>query len=129
LPHLPKIGIISQTTSNVQEIGQIIKEIKKHTNELKIHQTICDATRKRQEAALRLAEKVDLMIIVGGKNSSNTKRLYEICSKIILSYHIETSLELNTKWFKNKKTAGVTSGASTPEEVLDEIVNKLRLLD
>jgi len=121
-----KAGIISQTTFNIQEVDKITAEIKKHAEELKIYKTICDATQKRQKAAYELAKKVDTMIIVGGKNSSNTKRLFEICTKIVTSHHIETKNELKENWFKNKKKVGVTSGASTPKIILNEVVKTLR---
>ena len=81
--------------------------------------------KKRQDSALELAKKVDLMIVVGGYNSANTKRLKEICSNIVETKHIETAEELDKEWFKNKKIIGLTAGASTPDWVIKRVKDKI----
>ena len=94
--------------------------------ELHVVNTICDATRKRQEAALELAGKVDLILVVGGYNSANTRRLVEVCSTVVVeTHHIETADEIKPDWLKGRQRVGVTAGASTPDWLVDEVVQKL----
>lgn len=78
-----------------------------------------------QKEAKQIAKKVDLMIVVGGKHSSNTKRLAEVCLEIVPTYHIETAQELKKSWFKKAKNVGLTAGASTPEWIIKEVKFKL----
>jgi len=92
----------------------------------KIFNTICDATEKRQEAARQLAKKVDIMIVIGGKNSSNTTRLKEICEEIVLTHHIENEKELQKNWFLKVKSVGVTAGASTPDFSIKAVLNRIK---
>ncbi len=127
-----KIGIVSQTTQNAGFYSEVINEItrkffKKKYVEVRSFNTICDATRRRQEATKKLAEKADVMVIIGGRNSANTRRLYELSrEKLKDVYHIETEKELRKSWFENKKHAGVSAGASTPERVINKAVRKIR---
>jgi 4-hydroxy-3-methylbut-2-enyl diphosphate reductase len=123
-----KIGVISQTTQSkenyINEIGKILKQ---GFSEIRIFNTICNDTSKRQLATRRLLEDCDLMIVVGGKNSANTKRLWQICKESgVDSFHIETELEVNKKWFNGKKRVGITSGASTPDSMVKKIVAKIK---
>ena len=95
--------------------------------ELKVINTICNATSVRQEEVRELAPKVDVMIIIGGKNSGNTTRLYKIAKSLNPnSYHIETPEELKEEWFKNATTVGVSAGASTPKWIIEGVVNRIR---
>jgi 4-hydroxy-3-methylbut-2-enyl diphosphate reductase len=122
-----KIGIISQTTQSLENFGKIVGEISKHADELKILNTICDATRFRQSSAKELAKKVDLMIIVGSSHSANTKRLTQICKKIIKTHQINSAKELDKNWFKNKKNIGISAGASTPNWIINEVIKSIKL--
>ena len=88
---------------------------------IKILRTICTATDQRQKAAIALAEKVDLMIVIGGRNSANTTRLAQLCRKKCLTYHIETASELQDEWFDKIKKIGITAGASTPDWIIKEV--------
>ena len=89
--------------------------------------TICDATKNRQDSALKLAKKVDIMIVIGGHNSANTKHLAEVCESIgVPTYHIENALELKKMWFKGKNKVGITAGASTPNWLISEVVKVLK---
>jgi (E)-4-hydroxy-3-methyl-but-2-enyl pyrophosphate reductase len=84
--------------------------------------TICQPTRDRQVAVWELADQVDLMIVIGGFNSSNTKKLVQVCDeKKIEAHHIESSSQLKKSWFKNKEHVGITAGTSTPENVINEV--------
>jgi len=127
LPKYEKIGIVAQTTQKAGHFMEIGDELKKHAKETKLINTICNATQERQEAALELAHEVDIMIVVGGKNSSNTKQLTTLCSPLVETHHIETASELKEDWFKNKEIAGITAGASTPNSIIEEIKERLGL--
>lgn len=125
--NLEKILVVSQTTFSLEKFNKIIKNIKDNINvELEIKNTICNATSVRQKETQELAKQVDLMIIIGGKHSSNTNKLYEIakkeCKKCIL---IETSEELNKNTIKEVRKIGIMAGASTPNESIKNTVEKL----
>ncbi|MBN2462808.1 MAG: 4-hydroxy-3-methylbut-2-enyl diphosphate reductase [Dehalococcoidia bacterium] len=127
-----RFGIISQTTQSnakfVEFIDEVISAVFPDVQELRIINTLCQETRKRQEAALELAGKSDLMIVVGGYNSANTQRLAEICSPIVETHLIETAAEIKRDWLLGKQHIGVTAGASTPDEAIEEVVLMLKSL-
>ncbi len=127
LSQYERIGIVAQTTQKVEHFLKIGDELKKHAKEIKLINTICNATQERQEAALELAHVVDIMVVVGGKNSSNTKQLMTLCETLVETHHIETVDELDKVWFENKEIAGITAGASTPDSIIEEIKNKIEL--
>jgi 4-hydroxy-3-methylbut-2-en-1-yl diphosphate reductase len=84
----------------------------------------------RQEEAKELAKKVDCMVVIGGYNSANTKRLAEVCSELQpKTYHIETAQQLDHRWFEGVETVGVTAGASTPKWLIDEVIERIELLN
>ncbi len=114
------INIVSQTTQTPENFGSIVKSLKKRYK-VKVYNTICKATFDRQKAAEKLAKNVDMMIVIGGKNSGNTTRLAQICQKKTKTHHIETVNDLNDKWFKNKMKIGLTAGASTPGWIIREV--------
>ena len=96
------------------------------TSELKVYNTICNATSIRQEESIALAKRVDRMIVVGGRNSANTNRLVEICREIQpQTSHIEVASEIEAGWLEGAETIGVTSGASTPNWVIEEVLEKI----
>jgi len=127
-----RLGIISQTTQShtkfVEFINEVISAVFPDVQELRIINTLCQETRKRQEAAIELAGKSDLMIVVGGHNSANTQRLAEVCSPIVETHLIETAAEIEKTWLSGKQHIGVTAGASTPDEAIEEVVYKLESL-
>lgn len=123
-----KILVVAQTTFNGEKFDRIVEELQKkleeyHRFEIEIKKTICNATKLRQNETMELATKVDLMIIIGGKNSSNTNKLFEIASKYgkdaIL---VETKEELNWDKINKSKKLGIMAGASTPKESIDEVI-------
>ena len=129
----PRVGILSQTTQSFPAFHSFVSSfIQKHLEsitELRVVNTICDATRKHQEAALELARRSDIMLVVGSRGSANTKRLAELCSTIVETHHIETAREINRAWFTGRiERVGITAGASTPDEVIDEVVASLERL-
>lgn len=133
--NLPKrISIVCQTTQNQSRfadfVARIISSEATKYSELRIINTICDATRKRQSAALELVKRTDLIIVVGGRESSNTRRLAEICEAAgAITYHIENEGEIKPSWLRGKRRIGVTAGASTPDEIIEQVVTKLKELN
>ena len=119
------IYIVSQTTQNPKNFDEIAKKIAK-ISKVKIYNTICKATFDRQSSAYKLAKKVDVMIVIGGKNSGNTRRLYQICSGITKSYHIENIDEIRKSWFSENCKFGITAGASTPMWIINNVKNKIK---
>lgn len=127
LPKRNKIGVVAQTTQNEDFFREAVGYIAENTEEMKVFNTICDATSVRQEEVKKLAPEVDVMIIVGGKHSGNTQRLAQI-SKVLNpnTYHIETASELEPSWFEGKENIGISAGASTPDWIIQEVVNKIK---
>jgi len=125
-----KIGVISQTTQNKADyIDEIKKILEEDFSEVKVFNTICNDTSKRQSATRTLLKDCDLMIVIGGKNSANTRRLWQICKESgVDSFHIETELELKGKWFEGKNCVGITSGASTPDSTVKRVVEGIKKL-
>jgi len=127
IPRDKKIGLIAQTTLNLDTFKQIVGRILEKYREIKILNTICNATANAQKATLKMAKDVDLMIVVGGKNSANTSRLAKLCKeKGKPTHHIETATELKRGWFKSKKRVGVTAGTSTPNWIVSQVIKKIR---
>ncbi len=119
-----KIASIAQTTKNKEEYLEIVNKLILKHREVRVFNTICDATFENQDAANELSNNVDIMIVIGGKNSSNTQQLYRICLKNCkASYLIENEKDVNLAWFKNKKLCGITAGASTPDWIIQNVVN------
>lgn len=125
-----KIGIISQTTQNKNNyIAGIMDVLRDDFSEARIFNTICKDTFLRQKSCRRLLEECDVMIVVGGKNSANTRRLWEICKESgVDSCHIETELELEKEYFIGRKCAGVVSGASTPDSMVKKVAGRIKQL-
>jgi small subunit ribosomal protein S1 len=122
-----RIGILAQTTQAQEHFKKIVKAVRKKVKDVKEYDTICGATSKRQNAAVELANKVDLMLVIGDKMSANTKRLTELCSAAGTETHqIQTVKELDPAWLKEKQKVGITAGASTPEWVIKEIIRRLK---
>lgn len=127
LPEAERFGVVSQTTQPKEHLSAVIEQLLERTREIKVFNTICDATFERQESALELARDVDVMLVVGGRNSANTRRLWELCGEAgCESYHIETADELESAWFAGKEAVGVTGGASTPQWIIDEVVEAVK---
>jgi 4-hydroxy-3-methylbut-2-en-1-yl diphosphate reductase len=119
-----KFGIVSQTTQQVEKVEQIVGTIRKMdcVDDVAFVNTICQPTRDRQIAVGDLADQVDLMIVIGGYNSSNTKKLVQVCNeRNVEAHHIEASSQLDKQWFNNKKHVGITAGTSTPEYIINDV--------
>ncbi len=120
-----RLGIISQTTQSVEKFQELVCRAIPDCEEIHLINTICNATNIRQDSTLQLAKHSDLMIVVGGKNSSNTKMLALISGRWADTYHIETAQEIDPAWFEEKKHIGITAGASTPDWIIIDVYNKI----
>ena len=120
-----KLAIVAQTTYNILIWGECLKVIPKDDENILVFDTICNATSQRQSDAALLSKEVDVMIVVGGKNSSNTIKLYNVCSENCPSYHIENADELYSLNLKNAEKIGITAGASTPAYIIKEVQNTM----
>ena len=121
-----RIGVVSQTTQSEKFFKEVVGELALWVKELKVINTICNATSVRQEDVYRIAPEVDVMVIIGGKNSGNTRRLYTISKSLNPnSYHIETAEELDPSWFEGVKKVGITAGASTPDWIIEQVRVKI----
>ena len=128
LPVYKKLGIVSQTTFSSERFNQIVSRLLDKSRDIKILRTICTATDQRQSSAIELAERVDLMIVIGGRNSANTTRLAQLSEKKCRTYHIETADELQPEWLKDVKEIGITAGASTPDWIIWEVHRKCQMV-
>lgn len=120
------VGIVVQTTQSKENLDAVIEALQKRGFEPYVKNTICFATRQRQEAAAELSLEVDAIVVIGGRNSSNTTRLYDICKqRCERSYHVESPDEIDPAWFEGCEVVGVTAGASTPEEQIEAVISYL----
>ena len=121
-----KIATVAQTTKKKEIYLEIVNALILKNKEVRVFNTICDATFENQDAARELSKEVDIMIVIGGKNSSNTKQLHSICLENCKnSYLIENDTELDLLWFQGKTICGLTAGASTPDWIIQQVVNKI----
>jgi len=124
-----RVGIVVQTTQSLERLNQVVAAVLPRVSELKVHNTICSATGKRQRSAEELARSVDVMVVVGGHNSGNTTRLAEICRAVNARvHHVETAGELDPAWFEGAQAVGVTAGASTPDEQMAGVVQAIEAM-
>ena len=124
-----RIGMVAQTTQSIENLKLAISYVVERVKELKVYNTICNATYMRQQSTKLLAKEVDLMLVVGGKMSANTSRLVEIArNEGCETYHIETKEDIDPTWFSGKITVGVASGTSTPDWVIKDVVEYIKNL-
>lgn len=119
-----KVGVIIQTTQSYEFYEEMKKKIKSINNDVEFFDTLCNESLLRQKEVYEIAKKVDLLLVIGGKNSSNTKRLYEIGVKLIKTYQIENENEIKKDWFNGVKVVGIISGTSTPIKTIQNIKKK-----
>jgi len=124
-----KVAVVAQTTRKPEAYQKIVSSLVVRVAELRVFNTICNATFENQDAAADLAKRADVMIIIGGKNSSNTKQLYSICKQYLDDcYHIENESELESSWFDGKELCGISAGASTPDWIIQNVIKKIEEL-
>ena len=126
------LGIISQTTQTqsafIEFVRQLIGMVGPKIEEIRLINTLCKVTQGQQEAVIKLASKSQLMIVIGGGNSANARHLVEICSPLVETHLVETADEVDTSWLAGKHHIGITAGASTPDEAVEELIAKLKSL-
>ena len=121
-----RVGVVVQTTQSQELLSRVVCALLPRVRDLRIVNTICAATVQRQEAARELAGSVDAMVVVGGKNSGNTRRLAEVClSRCPSTHHVEAPAEIDPAWFEGAERIGVTAGASTPADQVESVVSTL----
>jgi 4-hydroxy-3-methylbut-2-enyl diphosphate reductase len=121
-----KIGIVAQTTAILEKFKRVVSQSMELASEIKVYNTICDATHVRQREAQEIASCVNVMLVVGGKNSGNTTRLAELCRQTgTRTFHIETHDEIDPEWFQGVEKAGITAGASTPDWIIKDVIEHL----
>lgn len=121
-----KIGVVPQTTLDIEHFNHAVSHMMTDVLEMKIYNTICHETIVRIKEAMRIAKKADVIIVVGGRNSANTTKLHQICKQYKPCYHIESPNEISPEWFKGIKSIGITAGASTPKDQVDNVIKRLR---
>ena len=122
-----KIALIAQTTRKVEDYIEVANYLIPRYKEVRVFNTICNATFENQEAVLNIAKKADVMLVIGGKNSSNTKQLFSISSDNCHdSYHIEDENDLDYSWFEGKVFCGISAGASTPDWIIQNVIDALQ---
>lgn len=124
----PKLGIVSQTTIAGEHFKNIVLHLLDKSKDIRILRTICTATEQRQKAAIELAANVDVMLVVGGRNSANTTKLAKLCQSKCKTYHIETAKEISPQWFNQCQKIGITAGASTPDWIIREVQIKCQMM-
>ena len=124
-----KICIVAQTTFNYNKFKELVEIIEKKSYDVSVLNTICNATKERQTEARSIAETVDAMIVIGDKHSSNTQKLFEICRKACNNtYYIQTLGDLDLNQVGSVETVGITAGASTPNNIIEEVQNNVRII-
>jgi len=127
LAKFKKLGVVAQTTLNLNAFKKVVDRLLELSKEIKIYNTICSATASTQSKSLKLAKEVDLMLVVGGYNSANTSRLARLCREAgTKTYHVETAEELDKRWFRGIQKVGITAGSSTPEWIIQKVVKEVR---
>ena len=124
-----KVCVVAQTTFNYNKFQELVEIIREKSYDVSVLNTICNATKERQAEAAHIAEEVDAMIVIGDKHSSNTQKLFEICRKACNNtYYIQTLDDLNLNQLGSVETVGITAGASTPNNIIEEVQNNVRII-
>ncbi len=129
IPAAHPVAMASQTTFHIKTFKKCAEIAKKHWTNLQLFDTICGATGERQGEAAGLAQQCDVMLVVGGRHSSNTKKLFSLCAGNTTTHHIETAAEIQSAWFGNCACVGVTAGASTPSVIIKEVIQTMREIE
>jgi len=124
-----KVAVVSQTTKKPEDFAKIVIALMATRKEVRVFNTICNATFENQDAASALAKKADIMVVIGGKHSSNTKQLHLISQRECQeSYLIENESEIKAQWFDRKTLCGISAGASTPDWIVQNVINKIETI-
>ncbi len=127
LPILSKVAVVAQTTRKPEDFLKVVNALILNHKEVRVFNTICNATFENQDAAAELAKDADVMVVIGGKHSSNTKQLHSICKSYCAeSYLIENETELEVSWFEGKDLCGISAGASTPDWIVQNVIDGIQ---
>lgn len=125
----PRIGIAAQTTQSIERVQRLVALVRQRFSgsEVRFIDTVCQPTKQRQQAAHDLARQCDIVVVVGGRNSNNTRELVETCGRYCPRvYHVETDADLHSGWFREAESVGITAGTSTPDDVVDRVEQRIR---
>lgn len=126
LKFIPRMGVVFQTTHSIGHVQEVVGALLKRGKEVRVFNTLCGATTSMQKTAVELAPSVEAMVIIGGRQSANTAQLAEVCRRVNPRVHqVESVDEIDPAWFIGLKRIGVSAGASTPDDVIDEVVARL----
>jgi 4-hydroxy-3-methylbut-2-enyl diphosphate reductase len=126
----PRIGVAAQTTQPLEKVRRLVDAIKRRfpRSEVRFVDTVCKPTKDRQSAAIEVARQADVVIVVGGRSSNNTRELVQTCARYCETvHHVETDAEVDPEWFDDAEVVGVTAGTSTPDDVIDRVEARIRL--
>lgn len=127
LPPLNRATVVSQTTFQLKKFQELVEKVEEKVYDVLVVNTICNATQERQREAKQLSSQVEAMIVIGGKHSSNTQKLYDICkNECRHTYYIQTLVDLQPQGFPNVRSVGITAGASTPKNIIEEVHSYVR---
>ncbi len=130
LKFIPRMGVVFQTTHSIGRVQEIVGALLKRGKEIRVFNTLCGATTSMQKTAIELAPSVDAMVVIGGRNSANTAQLTEVIRRVNPRvWQVESAGEVHDEWFRGQSRVGVTAGASTPDEVIAEVVDRLTRID
>ncbi|HET7623619.1 MAG TPA: 4-hydroxy-3-methylbut-2-enyl diphosphate reductase [Verrucomicrobiae bacterium] len=127
----PRFGVAAQTTQPIQKVQHLVQLIRKRfpNSEIRFVDTVCRPTKQRQNAAVELAQKCDVVIVIGGAHSNNTRELVATCGKFCARvHHVQTAQDLREEWFSEIETVGITAGTSTPDAIIDAVELRLKNL-
>lgn len=130
LKFIPRMGVVFQTTHSIGHVQEIVGALLKRGKEVRVFNTLCGATTSMQKTAIELSSEVDAMVVIGGRQSANTAQLAEVCRRVnprVLQ--IESAEELDEGWFRGLRRVGVSAGASTPDDVIAEVVDRITRID
>lgn len=128
----PRIGIAAQTTQSIENVRRLAASIRRRfpRSEVRLVDTVCKPTKDRQDAAVELAQASDVVIVIGGKTSNNTRELMKTCGRYCARvHHVQTDADLRAEWFRDAHIVGITAGTSTPDEVVDRVEARIRQVE
>ena len=130
VPRVRRIGVVMQSTQEEKKLAEIVLPLLGRCKDLRIFNTICNEITRRQLATEELAKAVDVMLVVGGRNSANTKSLVTICEEVgVATHHVERPVELRAEWLAGNERVGIAAGASTPDTLLDSMIERVTELE
>jgi 4-hydroxy-3-methylbut-2-en-1-yl diphosphate reductase len=130
LEERPRLGLAAQTTQPIEKVRQVVASIRNRfpRSEVRFIDTVCRPTKERQDAAIELARASDVVIVIGGKTSNNTRELVKTCGRYCsIVHHVQTESDLDPDWFREAHIVGLTAGTSTPDDVIDRVEGRIRM--